>query len=77
MIANQLLCQMTTEWGTFGKDSTFRSYDKCGKPAKYENPEPKMGVKYVCGIHARSLDMMYSRMGSSVRCIPIRGHDNG
>ncbi len=44
----------------------------CGKPARYIDPRPRMGVEYVCGIHARSIDAMYRRIGSNLRCIPIK-----
>ena len=66
-----LYCQMTVEFGTYGKDSISRSYGKCNKPAKYRTPETKMCVTHVCGVHARSLDAMYKRIGSSKRCIPL------
>ena len=61
-------CQMTISWGTYGKDSIHLSYGKCNKPAKYKNPKPKMGVEYICGIHARSLDKTYERIGQITRC---------
>ena len=58
-------CQMTT-----GKyDSVSRGgYEKCNRPAKFRAPESRMGVEFVCGIHARSLDKMYERIGKSIRC---------
>lgn len=61
-------CQMTIE-----ADFISGRFDnlKCDRPAKFRNPQPKMGVKYVCGIHARSLDKMYERTGQSIRCKPL------
>lgn len=60
-------CQMTMDftpkagWSTFGK---------CGKPAKYRVPNPQMKVEYVCGIHARSINIMNKRLGRPL-CIPL------
>ncbi len=65
-------CQMTVEWGRFSKDSAWRSYGKCDKPAKYIVPNPKMGVNFVCGIHARSLDKMFERTGQNIKCLPLK-----
>jgi hypothetical protein len=62
----KLKCQMTMESG-----DPWPIYAKCGKPAKYRNPNPQMGVEYMCGIHAKSLNMTYRRIGSDLRCIPL------
>jgi len=61
-------CQMTIE-----SDFISGRYDslKCDKPAKFKVPNPKMGVQYVCGIHARSLDKMFERTGQKLRCLPL------
>jgi hypothetical protein len=57
-------CQMTIgEWAFHNQ-----GYGKCGRTAKFRNPKPAMGVEFVCGIHARSLDTMYKRIGSKLRC---------
>jgi hypothetical protein len=55
----------------YSPKSGWATYDMCGKPAKYRTPESKMGVEYVCGIHANSLDKMYKRIGSDLKCIPL------
>ena len=44
---------------------------KCDRPAKFRVPKPKMGVVYVCGIHARSINRMFEKTGQNIRCIPI------
>ena len=64
-------CQMTVTWDGFPGGAGYLGSGKCGKPAKYTNPKPQMGVKYVCGIHARSLDKMYQRTGQNIKCIPL------
>lgn len=46
---------------------------KCDRPAKFQVPKPKMRIKFVCGIHARSLNTMYERTGQSIRCQKIEG----
>ncbi len=46
-------------------------YSKCGRPAKFINPKPQMGVQYVCGIHARSLDKMFEHTRQEVICLPL------
>jgi hypothetical protein len=55
----------------FTPKSNWATYGKCNKPAKFKVPNPKMGVEYVCGIHARSLDKMFERTGQNIRCLPI------
>ena len=67
-------CQMTVSWNTFGDKNDkagYQSYGKCDKPAKYEVPHPTMGVQFVCGIHAHSLDKTFIRIGSKDMCIAI------
>lgn len=64
-------CQMTVSLGTFGEGSHWESYGECGKPAKFKLSNPVMGVEYVCGIHARSLNKTYERIGKPDRCIPL------
>ena len=61
-------CQMTV-----GKYDDVSGFDggRCSKPAKFSVPKPQMGVEYVCGIHARSLNIMFERVGSSRRCPPL------
>ena len=61
-------CQMTVE-GLYSAVTT--DYYECGRPAKFIVPKPEMGVEYVCGIHARSLDLMYKRTGQELRCQPL------
>jgi len=62
-------CQMTVgEWDSV---SGSAGYGKCSRPAKFRVPKPEMGVEYVCGIHARSLNIMFERIGSSKRCQPL------
>jgi len=71
---NKPTCQMTVSSPTFmidGKGSGYDVYGKCGKPVKFRVPNPTMGVEYVCGVHARSLDKMFKRIGSDLRCIPL------
>ena len=63
------VCQMTI--GGWDSVTLSESYGKCGRPAKFKNPTPKMGVEFVCGIHARSLDKMYERTGSKLRCLKL------
>jgi len=58
-------CQMTMESDFVG--GRFDSI-KCNRVAKYRNPKPEMGIEYVCGIHARSLNQMYKRTGQDIRC---------
>lgn len=68
MNENKKTCQMTIA-GDFvsGRYSSL----KCDRPAKFRVPNPKMGVEYVCGIHARSLDKMFERTEQNTRCIPL------
>ena len=61
-------CQMTID---STPKSGWATYGKCGRPAKYRNPKPQMGVEYVCGIHRGSLDKFYERTGGDLRCIPL------
>lgn len=59
-------CQMTIgEWDSV---SGSGGYGKCSRPAKFRTPVVRMGVEFVCGIHARSLDLMYERTGQKIRC---------
>jgi hypothetical protein len=62
---------MTVSFNKFDTKSSPLRYDKCGSPAKYRVPNPKMAVEYVCGIHANSLNKMFERIGSDLKCIPI------
>jgi len=64
----QYKCQITIE-----SDFISGRYDslKCDKPAKFINPNPQMGVQYVCGIHANSLDKMFKRTGQNIKCLPL------
>ncbi len=64
-------CQMTTSFPTYPNSKSFLSYEKCGKPAKFRAPNVEMGVEFVCGIHANSLNKMYERTGQTIRCEPI------
>lgn len=64
-----LKCQMTI--GEYDFVSGNAGYGKCPHPAKFINPKPQMGVKYVCGIHAHSIDKMFERTGQNIRCTPI------
>ena len=51
-----------------GKDSHgYPNYYKCERPTKFVNPDGK----YICGIHARAENLMYERIGSEARCLPI------
>jgi hypothetical protein len=61
-------CQMTIFCGRI--DGRLGSCT-CNRPAKFRNPRPHMGIKFVCGIHAHSLDAMYKRINSKLRCVPI------
>jgi hypothetical protein len=70
-IKNNYLCQMTIAFETYQGLTGNPSYAKCGKPAKFKVPNPKMNIEYVCGIHARSLDKMYERTGQNIKCLPI------
>lgn len=58
---------------TVGSDFVSGRYEslKCNSPAKFKNPKPQMGVQYICGIHARSLDKMFEHTGQKVRCLPL------
>ena len=40
-------CQMTVEKPMFSTAGGYVVYEKCGKPAKYRNTEPFMGVEYL------------------------------
>lgn len=64
-------CQMTISTPRFPGGSIYLTYFLCGKPAKFRNPKPQMNVEFVCGIHARSINKTYERIGSKLRCIPI------
>ena len=68
-------CQMTIALPEFPDSKASLVYFPCGKPAKYINPKPKMGIEYICGIHASSLNKMYKRTGQNIRCQPIGGSD--
>lgn len=57
-------CQMTVSYFDCGTEH----FHQCGKPAKYKNPKPEMGVNFICGIHARSLNKMFERIESDLRC---------
>ena len=66
---NKKTCQMTT--GDFNFVNPLNSYCQCGKPAKYKVPKPQMGVEYVCGIHAHSINLTYKRTNQDLKCIPL------
>ena len=62
-------CQMTKE--SYPIAAYRYDHVTCGKPAKFKVPNPQMGVEYVCGIHARSINKMFERTNQDIRCIPI------
>ena len=62
-------CQMTVE----KYDAVGSGYTQCGRPVKFRVPEPEMKVEFVCGIHARSLNIMSERIGRDKRCQPLGG----
>lgn len=62
-------CQMTVGGWRYGSSS----YGKCGSPAKFRVPNPRMKVEFVCGVHARSLNAMFKRTGQSLQCLPLGG----
>ena len=66
------LCNMTIGIYDIVAGHKSASFAKCCRPAKFINPRPQMGILYVCGIHARSLDKMFVRTGQGVRCLKIR-----
>ena len=70
-IKSDKYCQMTI--GEYDFVSGDAGYSKCSKPAKYKIPHPKMGVEYVCGIHANSLNKMFKRIGSEEKCERLSG----
>ena len=70
-IMNNIKCQMTISLPEFPGSNTSIVYCSCDKPAKFRNPKPEMGVKYVCGIHERSLNLTFERIGRNQRCLPI------
>jgi hypothetical protein len=59
-------CQMTT-----GNKTLITEYARCGKPAKFRNPKPSMGVEFLCGTHAHSVDALYKRTNQNLECIPL------
>ena len=48
-------------------------YPVCGRPAKYVTPMDHFHKKdkFVCGIHANSVNKMYVRLGIDKKCQPI------
>jgi hypothetical protein len=67
-----ITCDMTVEYDVYPDMKYFpKSAMKCGRPAKFKNPYPNMNVAYVCGIHARSLNKLYVRIGNLQHCIPL------
>jgi hypothetical protein len=60
-------CQMTVSSPEF-PGSSYVIYGKCGRPAKFITPKPKMGVEYICGVHANSLNKFYKRTGQNITC---------
>lgn len=64
-------CQMTID-SIQNSQSLLPQTVYCSRPAKYRLPQPKMGVEFVCGIHARPLDAMFKRMGSNQRCLKLK-----
>ena len=55
------------------QDPVFDTIGFCGRPAKFITPEDT-GLnrsRPVCGIHRRSVDAFYKRIGSDKRCEPI------
>jgi hypothetical protein len=63
----KLRCQMTV-----GEYTLTKSYGKCYAPAKFRVPVVKMGIEYVCGTHARSMNKMFERLGQNIRCKPLK-----
>jgi hypothetical protein len=68
------LCQMTV--GEYNLVSGSKGYGKCNRPAKFKIP-PQMGVEFVCGIHANSLNKMYERTHQHIRCVLLKEASNG
>ena len=66
-------CQMTVQYELYPELRCFSEigYCKCNRPAKFRVPTPFMGVEYVCGMHARSVDATYRRVKVSDRCIKL------
>lgn len=62
------LCQMS-----IGSDFISGRYERipCDRPAKFKNPKVQMGIEYVCGIHASSLNKMYKRINQNIECVPL------
>ncbi len=61
---SEMKCQMTV-----GEYNWYQEAEKCNRPAKFKVPgKPKMGIEFVCGIHARSLNLMFERTGQTIRC---------
>jgi hypothetical protein len=63
-------CQMTMGYDSLVAGRSVGT-ERCNRPAKFRVPQPKMGVEFVCGIHARSLDKMFERTEQNIRCIPL------
>ena len=61
--------------GEYDFVSGSAGYSKCNRPAKFKVPEPSMGIEFVCGIHARSLNTMYRHIGRNIKCLPLKEED--
>ena len=61
---------------TAGKYTLVENYYPCGKTAKWKNPENQHPM-FLCGIHRNSLDKMYKRINSDLRCLPFNSQKEG
>ncbi len=54
---------------TIAEGSNHNTY-LCGRTAKWKTPEDTLNKKqqFVCGIHKNSVDKMYKRINSKLRC---------
>ena len=45
----------------------------CNRPAKFKTIPDSLNKKsnFVCGIHRRSIDIMYKKQGKETRCVPL------
>jgi len=55
-------CDMYT-----GEYSLITNIYRCGKKAKWKNPEKKH-PRFLCGIHKNSLNKMFKRIDSNLKC---------
>ena len=58
-------CEITVEFF-----DVFHTYSACGRRAEYRTPKDLISGNqyYVCGIHRRSIDIMYRNLGNHKRC---------